>query len=271
VGAIVLALGAAVIVPMLLESEPRPLGEDVSVKIPPVDQGKFVYRLNDPAAKTDKAAAGRAPEAKDAPRPADPARTPESAKSGEAVKSSDAVKSADAGKSDDGSKSTDGNKSSDGARSADPAKSGDVSKSSDAAKSKYDTRLTDKEPAAAEPKSAPAKNDAAGGSSAAAPTAVASESAASPATRPATAPAASAPTSGAFAVQLAAFSDDKGANALASRLKRSGYSAYTEPLKTSKGTLWRVRVGPYASREAATSARDKLKGEGQNGIVAPAH
>jgi DedD protein len=76
---------------------------------------------------------------------------------------------------------------------------------------------------------------------------------------------------GAFAVQLAAFSDDKGANALAGKLKRAGYTAYTEPLKTSKGTLWRVRVGPYPSREAANAARDKLKSEGQNGIVAAAH
>jgi DedD protein len=71
-----------------------------------------------------------------------------------------------------------------------------------------------------------------------------------------------------FAVQLAAFADDKGANALAGRLKRAGYTAYTEPLKTSKGTLWRVRVGPYPSREAAALARDRLKAEGQSGIVA---
>jgi DedD protein len=71
-------------------------------------------------------------------------------------------------------------------------------------------------------------------------------------------------------VQLAAFSDDKGANALAGRLKRAGYSAYTEPLNTSKGTLWRVRVGPFTTREAAAAARDKLKAEGQNGIVAAA-
>ncbi len=71
-----------------------------------------------------------------------------------------------------------------------------------------------------------------------------------------------------FAVQLAAFADDKGANALAGSLKKAGYAAYTEPLKTSKGTLWRVRVGPYPSREAAVAARDKLKSEGQSGIVA---
>jgi DedD protein len=66
VGAVVLALAAAVIVPMLLESEPRPLGEDVTVKIPPVDDGKFVNRLSPPAAKGDPtaspgAATGAAP------------------------------------------------------------------------------------------------------------------------------------------------------------------------------------------------------------------
>src|SRR4029453_7490344 len=49
VGAIVLALAAAIILPMLLEKEPRPLGDDVSVQIPPVDQGKFVNRLTEKA------------------------------------------------------------------------------------------------------------------------------------------------------------------------------------------------------------------------------
>jgi DedD protein len=74
-----------------------------------------------------------------------------------------------------------------------------------------------------------------------------------------------------FSVQLAAFADDKGANALAGKLKKLGYTAYTEPLKTSRGTLWRVRVGPFPSRDAANQARDRLKAQGQNGIVAPAH
>ena len=44
IGAIVLALAAAVIVPMLLESDPKPLGEDVSVKIPQQDNDKIVNR-----------------------------------------------------------------------------------------------------------------------------------------------------------------------------------------------------------------------------------
>jgi DedD protein len=85
---------------------------------------------------------------------------------------------------------------------------------------------------------------------------------------PGAAATAQARTHGTWAVQLAAFSDDKGANSLARRLKRDGYTAYTEALKTSKGTLWRVRVGPYATRDDAAAARDRLKREGHSGIVA---
>jgi DedD protein len=83
-------------------------------------------------------------------------------------------------------------------------------------------------------------------------------------------PAQNEPALSGFSVQLAAFLDDKGANSLTNKLKKAGYPAYTEPLVTTKGTLWRVRVGPYPSRDAAASSRDKLKGEGYSGIVATA-
>lgn len=46
VGAIVLALAAAVLLPLLLESEPKPLGDDVSIQIPPIDSGKFINPLS---------------------------------------------------------------------------------------------------------------------------------------------------------------------------------------------------------------------------------
>ena len=59
VGAIVLALAAAVFVPMLLESEPKPLGEDVSVRIPPVDDGKFVNKLGEKGRGDAKASAAK--------------------------------------------------------------------------------------------------------------------------------------------------------------------------------------------------------------------
>ncbi|HWD16961.1 MAG TPA: hypothetical protein VG865_10150, partial [Casimicrobiaceae bacterium] len=70
VGAVVLALGVAVVVPMLLETEQKPLGEDVSVKIPPVDDGKFVNRLNDPKAAPSKPQDAAPSAAESAPSPA---------------------------------------------------------------------------------------------------------------------------------------------------------------------------------------------------------
>ena len=157
VGAVVLALAAAVLVPMLLESEPRPLGEDVSVKIPPVDDGEFVTKLGE---KT------RAPEPSPATKPAPPAEPPASVPA-TATTSAPATQGAPA---------------------------------------------SDKPPAAE--KTAPARE--------------ASVPAESKPAAPRPAPESPA-KSGAFSVQLAAFSDDKGANALANRLKKSGHPAYTEP------------------------------------------
>jgi DedD protein len=60
IGAIVLALAAAVILPVLLESEPKPFGDDVSVKIPPIDDGKFVNPLSPASPSAAQGAAGSA-------------------------------------------------------------------------------------------------------------------------------------------------------------------------------------------------------------------
>jgi DedD protein len=73
--------------------------------------------------------------------------------------------------------------------------------------------------------------------------------------------------SGAFVVQVAAFSDRYGARSLVVKLKRGGFPGYTEAVATDKGTLHRVRVGPYPSREAADAARAKLKAAGFSGMV----
>jgi len=223
VGAVVLALAVAVFVPMLLESDPKPLGEDVSVKIPPVDEGKFVNRLNEkskteapPRTETPPRTVAKAEPKAEAPKPA-PAEPPK----------------------------------------AEP-------------------------PKAEPPKDEPPKDDAAKADSAKdEPAKVDTAKAEAPKAEPASAPGAKASpaatkepakdhATGDFAVQVFAFSDDKGANSLVNKLKGKGFPAYSEPVNTSRGTLWRVRVGPYVSRETAGAARDKLKVEGYNGIVAAA-
>lgn len=73
-----------------------------------------------------------------------------------------------------------------------------------------------------------------------------------------------------FAVQLGAFSKAADANALRDKLRAGGFSAFVEQVKTDKGTLSRVRVGPVVSRADA----DKLKAQvaakvGINGMVRP--
>ncbi|MDR0588804.1 MAG: SPOR domain-containing protein [Burkholderiales bacterium] len=65
------------------------------------------------------------------------------------------------------------------------------------------------------------------------------------------------PKKGAFAVQVNAFSDDKGANALMARLKKNGYPAYVEPSLDSK-TVWRVRVGAYEAKADAEKIQKQL-------------
>jgi cell division septation protein DedD len=73
-----------------------------------------------------------------------------------------------------------------------------------------------------------------------------------------------------FAVQLAAFSNPADANALRDRARAAGFDAFTESVRTDKGTLTRVRIGPVADRAEA----DQLKAQAQAklgvaGIVRP--
>ena len=97
-----------------------------------------------------------------------------------------------------------------------------------------------------------------------------------PVTKPAApAPAPAAPPKPAasgvgYAVQLGAFSNAGDANALRDRVRAAGFSAFVEQVRTDKGTLNRVRVGPVADRAGA----DRLKAQvaskvGIDGMVRP--
>ncbi len=62
-----------------------------------------------------------------------------------------------------------------------------------------------------------------------------------------------------FVVQLGAFSNAANARALQKKLQDNKFKAYTELVRNSGGDRTRVRVGPYATRDAAEKARDRLK------------
>ncbi len=260
VGAIVLALAAAVVVPLLLEKEPRPLGEDVSVQIPPVDESKFVNRLTGKSGDAKLPAKAEArPEAKAAMAEPKPEPKPANADAKPEPKPEPRIEPSTAPLPEPA-----------------PVAAAPAPKSS----------LADAEQRVLSPPTKPPVNGESKATAAPAPKAVAADAKASaapvpkvpaadakvtaPKTEAKPAPAPSPAKADAYVVQLAAFADDKGANALANKLKKAGYAAYVEPVETSRGTLWRVRVGGYASRADADAARVKLKGEGQSGIVAAA-
>jgi DedD protein len=65
-----------------------------------------------------------------------------------------------------------------------------------------------------------------------------------------------------FAVQAAAPASEAAARELAERLKKGGLTPYMEKVDTSQGARYRVRLGPYASRDEADGVRNRLKAQG---------
>lgn len=186
VGAVVLALAAAVILPMLLEGEPKPLGNDVSIQIPPVDQGKFVTPLS-----PDKSGRG-----------------------GDA-----------------------------GAGSDRPPASRTLSAA--------EQRVLGRDRTPTMMSSAP---EAMRPQPVASPPAADASSAAKPAT--------TQDGAGKLVVQVAALADAKAAGDMAAKLTAAGFPARVEPVETRAGPVQRVRVGSYASRDAADAALANLKAAG---------
>lgn len=91
------------------------------------------------------------------------------------------------------------------------------------------------------------------------------EESSAPASADAPAPAAGAPArAGAWAVQVGAFGQESNAVQLSNRLKGAGFPAFVE----RRGESWAVRVGPYARRTEAEAQRQRLKSAQQlDGLI----
>jgi DedD protein len=72
---------------------------------------------------------------------------------------------------------------------------------------------------------------------------------------------------GVYVVQLGAFSEPAKANQQIQKLASMNIAAYTKALKSEKGEITRVRVGPFANREEAERTREKLTELGFPGVV----
>lgn len=62
-----------------------------------------------------------------------------------------------------------------------------------------------------------------------------------------------------WSVQVGALADAADAEALRGRLAGAGFTAYVETLRTDRGTLYRVRIGPEIQRAGAERLRDSIK------------
>jgi cell division septation protein DedD len=67
-------------------------------------------------------------------------------------------------------------------------------------------------------------------------------------------------------VQIAAVGDETRAQVLAQDISRFGVS-FIEPLPGSAGQLFRVRIGPYVSREVAVNMVEQLRDAGYTDAV----
>jgi cell division septation protein DedD len=67
-----------------------------------------------------------------------------------------------------------------------------------------------------------------------------------------------APTPGAFTVQVGAYKAREPADALRARLVAAGHDAYVAEIDSAGSARYRVRIGSFATREAARLAADRI-------------
>ncbi|CAB3757399.1 SPOR domain-containing protein [Paraburkholderia solisilvae] len=250
VGAIALVVAAVVILPMVLDSHPKPVTDDISIDIPsrPVSRA----RTQDP----QDTQAGVAPD-----NPAVPAETGTGATAGVQGASSLSASSARATAAAGSSGHT---ATQDAATAQAQAQTQASGKWQQAPVTAANTAPTAAKPAAKSGQTAAAASTPAR-SSAAETAANARQSTTQNTTQSATAaqtdsgtPA--APPGSRFAVQLGSFPDDASARNWAARLKAAGVPAYTERRKQADGSVHTLlRAGPFADRAAASAAIAKVR------------
>lgn len=72
---------------------------------------------------------------------------------------------------------------------------------------------------------------------------------------------------GEYLILIGAFSNEANVKTLKAKLSEQGIKTFTEPLNTPQGKKTRVRAGPFANREAADKALEKMKRVGVSGVV----
>ncbi|QGZ57615.1 SPOR domain-containing protein [Paraburkholderia acidiphila] len=233
VGAIALVLAAIVILPMVLDSHPKPVTDDIAIDIPSRPADKAAARQHD----AEDTQAGVAPD-----NPAATEATPGA--SGLAAASSAAA--TQSAQTTDQAPATPAKKPAQAA--AAPAQSTQTAQAQKPA-AKPAASASTAVAANSKPTTATAANDSDDTSDGNGAKAESATPAAPPGAR--------------FAVQLGAFSNSTAANNWVTKLKAAGVPAYTEQRKEADGTTRTLlRAGPFPDRASATAAIAKVRGAG---------
>lgn len=73
---------------------------------------------------------------------------------------------------------------------------------------------------------------------------------------------------GEYVILIGAFANEDNVKSLRAKLAEKNVKTYVEPLDTPGGKKTRVRAGPFASREAADKALERMKQVGVSGVIA---
>ena len=266
VGAIALALTVAIVLPMVLDSEPKPLASDIDVKIPSKDKpAEAVAPAPTPAPAAAPQAAAAAPSVAPATAPVHaPATVPAAAaldKSEEIV--TDPVKPAKPGKSEAELKLA---KAEADAKAEVKAKLEAEAKAKADAKAEADKLAKAKQEADAKAKlEAKAKADAEHKESKEAK----AEAKPNDDARALAILEGKPADNQKYVLQVAALAAQDKVDELQEKLKEAGIKSFTQKVPTAQGERTRIRVGPFNSKEEAEKVRAKLTKLGLNGSLVP--
>lgn len=224
VGAVALALLAVIVLPMVMDQEPKPSHQDIQISIPSLDGNTAVssrIASHDTAATADTASAP--------PPPAKTTASPPPALAATSLPGSSVKTDTHASQAD-------------GAQPATDKPQATTQQAEKAEKKKLEKQAAEKlaaEKLAAE-KLAVEKT--------------AHEHKAKEAAR-----AAALLNGEQWVIQLGAYQSQANVNSLQAKVRELGYPVYTEKVHTPQGNRIRVRCGPFATHEAAEKAHQRLK------------
>lgn len=260
IGAVALVLAVVIVLPMILDSEPHPLGEDIAIQIPSraggdasADQAKATSAApkEDRVAPAPVAAGGDkqaiAPGA--SAMPAGPAVVP-------LLSPSDATPAvADKPAEKPAEKPVDRIEPRPGPKAEPKPEVKDNSAAVKPTQRKEDPRKEVKE--AARPKAVVKTDDAARALAILEGKTTGSDKK-------------HAAAGGKFTIQVAALATQEKVDELRGKLSSAGIKSYTQKVATQSGERTRIRVGPFVSRDEADKMRARINKLGLNATVVPA-